>query len=95
MDEVISKDILRAVEIDDNFSALKSRYSREMYYEQHFNYNVRYNLTYNSNMYVHNRGVAGYDDIDNIESQQLQHNYTAVQQTRVTIVTLIRVSSYR
>ena len=39
--------------------------------------------------------VAGYYDIDNIESQQLQHNYTAVQQTRVTIVTLIRVSSYR
>ena len=38
--------------------------------------------------------VASYDDIDNIESQQLQHNHTAVQQTRVTTATLIRVSSF-
>lgn len=55
VDEVISKDILRAVEIDDNFSALKSRYSRETYYEQHFNYNVRYNnnFKYNSSTYVY------------------------------------------
>lgn len=41
MDEVILQDILRAVEVDDHFSVLKSRYIREMYYEQHFNYNVR------------------------------------------------------
>ena len=43
IDEINSKDILSAVEIDDNFSIFKSRYSREMYYEKHFNYNVQCN----------------------------------------------------
>ena len=42
LDDGISKDILSAIETEDDFSSLKSRYIREKYYEQHFNYKVFY-----------------------------------------------------
>lgn len=41
LDDVISKDILSAIATEDNFSSLKSRYSREKYYEKYFNYKVQ------------------------------------------------------
>lgn len=42
LDEVIAKDILSAMEIEDSFCSLKSRFLREKYYEEHFNYKVQH-----------------------------------------------------
>lgn len=40
IDESISQDLIRVFEPSDLFIGLKTRYSREKYYETHFNYQV-------------------------------------------------------
>lgn len=40
LDETISRDLLSTIDVDDCFTSLKSHYSREQYYENHFNYRV-------------------------------------------------------
>ena len=42
LDDTISRELLSAIEVDNCFASLKSRYSREQYYEKHFNYKVLY-----------------------------------------------------
>ena len=45
LDETIKRDLLSTIKVDDNFAKLKPRYSREQYYEKHFNYMV-FNYAY-------------------------------------------------
>ena len=40
LDGTISRDLLSEIKVDDCFASLKPRYSREQYYEKHFNYKV-------------------------------------------------------
>ena len=40
IDESITQDLLSVFEPTDLFTGLKTRYSREQYYESHFNYQV-------------------------------------------------------